>query len=201
MLRPFTNSFVVVYLDDILIFNKSWEEHLQHIQSVLQTIQQHKLCANLEKCTFGMSQVQFLGYIIDEWGMHVDSTKIQVIRDWPTLTTLTDLCSFLGLANFYRGFVLVLSHITWPLSQVTEVERKKSSPILSPNRRCLLRQTLLTMLSAQSSHSKGIQWPSIVRHFPIYFKSTPQMIKSCIISYMLVGNGIIAFWGRIWSST
>jgi hypothetical protein len=59
---------MVVYLDDILIFNQSWEEHLHHIRQVLQTLRQHKLCANLEKCTFGMTQVQYLGYIIDEQG-------------------------------------------------------------------------------------------------------------------------------------
>jgi len=57
ILQPFTNSFVVVYLDDILIFSQSWEEHLHHIRQVLQTLRQHKLCANLEKCTFGMTQV------------------------------------------------------------------------------------------------------------------------------------------------
>jgi hypothetical protein len=115
ILRPFTNSFVVVYLDDILIFSQTWEENLHHIQQVLQTLQQHKLCANLEKCTFGMTQVQYLGYIIDERGVHVDPAKIQVIRDWLTPTTLTELRTFLGLANFYRRFVLGLSHITWPL--------------------------------------------------------------------------------------
>eukprot|EP00253_Pinus_taeda_P036011 PITA_36011 len=66
ILRPLNNSFLVVYLDDILIFNESWEEHLHHIWQVLQTLQQHKLCANLEKCTSSMTQVQYLGYIIDE---------------------------------------------------------------------------------------------------------------------------------------
>jgi hypothetical protein len=120
ILRPFTNSFVVVYLDDILIFSQTWEEHLHHIRQVLQTLRQHKLCANLEKCTFGITQVQYLGYIIDERGVHVDPAKIQVIRDWPAPTTLTELHSFLGLANFYRRFVLGFSHITWPLSQVTK---------------------------------------------------------------------------------
>eukprot|EP00253_Pinus_taeda_P027721 PITA_27721 len=64
ILQPFTNSFVVVYMDDILILSQSWEEHLQHIRQVLQTLRQHKLCSNLEKCTFGMTQVQYLGYII-----------------------------------------------------------------------------------------------------------------------------------------
>jgi hypothetical protein len=81
ILQPFTNSFVVVYLDDILIFSQTWEEHLHHIQQVLQTLQKHKLRANLEKCTFGMTQVQYLRYIIDENGVHVDPTKIQVSRD------------------------------------------------------------------------------------------------------------------------
>ena len=67
-----------------------------------------------------MIQVQYLGYIIDGYGVHVDPTKIQVIRDWPTPTTLIELRSFLGLANFYHSFVLGFSHITWPLSQVTK---------------------------------------------------------------------------------
>ena len=61
-----------------------------------------------------------MGYIIDEEGVHVDPAKIQVIRDWSSPTILTELCSFLGLANFYRRFVLVFSHITWPFCQVTK---------------------------------------------------------------------------------
>eukprot|EP00253_Pinus_taeda_P020440 PITA_20440 len=79
ILQPFTNSFVVVYLDEILIFSQRWEEHLHHIRSILQTLRQHKLCANLEKFTFGMTWVQYVGYIIDERGVHVDPSKIQVI--------------------------------------------------------------------------------------------------------------------------
>eukprot|EP00253_Pinus_taeda_P025572 PITA_25572 len=86
ILRPFTNSFVVVYLDEILIFSQSWEEHLHHIRQ----------------------------------GVHVDLAKIQVIWDWPSPTTLTELRNFLGLPNLYSRFVLGFSHITWPLSQVTK---------------------------------------------------------------------------------
>ena len=87
VLRPFTNYFVVVYLDDILIFNRMWEEHMWHIQQVLSTLRQHKLYANLEKCSFGMDRVQCLGYIVDEHGVHVDPSKIQVICDWLAPTT------------------------------------------------------------------------------------------------------------------
>ena len=120
LLCLFTNSFVVIYMDDILIFSRSWEGHLQHIQQVLNTLRQHQLYANLEKCSFGMTQIQYLSYIVDEHGVHVDPAKIQVIRDWPTPTTLTELRSFLGLANFYHRFMLGFSHIDWALSQVTK---------------------------------------------------------------------------------
>ena len=156
ILHPFTNSFVVVYLDGILIFSQTWEENLHHIREVLQTLRQHKLCANLEKCTFGMTQVQYLGYIIDETGVHVDPAKIQVIQDWPAPTTITELRSFLGLANFYRRFVLGFSHITWPLSQVTKggareiffwLERQQK--VFTELKNCLCSAPVLTLLDLQ----------------------------------------------------
>jgi hypothetical protein len=81
LLHPFTNSFVVVYLHDILIFSRSWEEHLQHIRQVLNTLRQHQLHANLERCSFGMTWIQYLGYIVGEHGVHVNLAKIQVILD------------------------------------------------------------------------------------------------------------------------
>jgi hypothetical protein len=91
ILRPFTNNFVVVYLDDILIYNKTWVEYLQHSQHVLHIPHQHKLYSNLEKCSFGLDKVHYLGYTVDQHSVHVDPTKIQVIRDWPTPTTLTEI--------------------------------------------------------------------------------------------------------------
>ena len=81
ILQPFTNYFLVVYLDGILFYIKTWEEHLQHIQQVQHTLWQQKLYANLEKCSFGINMVQYLGYIVDDNGVHVGPTKIQVIRD------------------------------------------------------------------------------------------------------------------------
>ena len=81
ILWPFTNSLVVVYLDDILIFNKSWAYHLQHLRQVLNTLRKHQLYANLEKCSFGMRRIQYLGYIVDEHGVHVYPAKIQAIQD------------------------------------------------------------------------------------------------------------------------
>jgi hypothetical protein len=108
VLRPFTKYFEAVYLDDILIFNKTWEEHMQHIQQVLSSLRKHKLYANMKKFSFGMNWVH---------GVHVYPFKIQFIRDWPVLTKLH---SFLGLANFYHRFMLGFSHIFWALIQVTK---------------------------------------------------------------------------------
>ena len=135
-MRPLTNYFVVVYLDDILIYNKTWVEHLQHIQQVLHTLRQHKLYANLEKCSFGMDRVHYLGYIIDQHGVHVDPAKIQVIRDWPVPTILTELQILLGLANFYRMFMLGFSNIAWALNQVTRVVVRPNLCGAYPNSKC-----------------------------------------------------------------
>jgi hypothetical protein len=98
---------------------------LKHIQQVLHTLRQHKLYANLKKFSFGMDMVHYLGYIVDQHVVHVDKEKIQVICDWPSPTTLTELRSFLGLTNFYRRFIFGLSHIAWVLSQVTRCGGKE----------------------------------------------------------------------------
>jgi hypothetical protein len=81
ILQPFTNNFVVVYLDEIIIYKNTWVEHLHHIQQVFHTLRQHKLYTDSEKCPFGMDMVHYLGYIIDQHGIHVDPTKIQVFRE------------------------------------------------------------------------------------------------------------------------
>ena len=120
ILRPFTNSFVVVYLDDILIHSRTWAEHLQHIHQVLSTLRQHKLYANLEKCSFGMERVQYLGYIVEKHDFHVDLDKIQAICDWTTPMTLTKLHSFPVLANFYHIFELGFSNIAWSIIPLTK---------------------------------------------------------------------------------
>jgi hypothetical protein len=138
ILRPFTNTFVAVYLDDILIYKNTWAEQLQHIQQVLHTLRQHQLYANLEKFSFCMDMVHYPGYIIDQHGVHVDLAKIQVIRDWPSPTTFTELQSFLGLANFYCKFVLGFSHIACALNQVTRGGGKVNLFGDNPNNKSLM---------------------------------------------------------------
>ena len=115
VLLPFLDSFIIVYLDDILIFSNSWEEHMGHTQQVLEKLRAHNLQANMETCDFSMHSVSYLGFIIDEHGFKMDPSKIEVLRDWKRPTNIHELRSFLGLANFYRKFTRGLSEIAHSL--------------------------------------------------------------------------------------
>ncbi|WVZ84486.1 hypothetical protein U9M48_031516 [Paspalum notatum var. saurae] len=120
VLRSFIGKFVVVYFDDILIYSKSFDEHLDHLRAVFVTLRDARLFANLEKCTFCTDRVGFLGYIVTPQGIEVDETKIDAIRSWPTPTTITQVRSFLGLAGFYLRFVNDFSTIAAPLNELTK---------------------------------------------------------------------------------
>ncbi|WVZ97723.1 hypothetical protein U9M48_043237 [Paspalum notatum var. saurae] len=120
VLRPFVGLFVVVYFDDILIYSKTMEEHLEHLSVVFDALRTARLFGNMEKCTFCTQRVSFLGYVVTPQGIEVDSSKIDAIRDWPTPTTVTQIRSFLGLAGFYRRFVRDFSSIAAPLHELTK---------------------------------------------------------------------------------
>lgn len=96
------------------IFNRDWEENLKHIQQLLNISWQNKLYTNLEKSSFGMQRIQYLGYIMDEHSVHVDPVKVQAIHNWLAPKTLVEIHSFLGLINFYYKFMLGFSHILGP---------------------------------------------------------------------------------------
>ncbi len=100
ILRLFLDDFVIVYLDDILIFSKTVEEHEQHLEKVLQALQDNQLDAKASKCEFFRTEVDFLGHIISADGMKMEPGKIQAIVDWPQPTNVTEVRSFLGFCQF-----------------------------------------------------------------------------------------------------
>ncbi|KAL0172165.1 hypothetical protein M9458_032476, partial [Cirrhinus mrigala] len=116
VLREFLHKFVVVYIDDILIYSRSEAEHHHHVAEVLQRLRNHQLYLKAEKCSFHLSSVQFLGYIIDQQGVRMDERKVSAVVSWPEPTTIKELQKFLGFSNFYRRFIHSYSNITAPLT-------------------------------------------------------------------------------------
>ena len=113
---PHLHKFVVVYLDDVMIFSKDPESHEQHLEQVLKLLDENKFLAKPSKCEFNKPEVKFLGHVVGRNGLKVDSAKIQVVKDWPVPTTLKHLRSFLGLTNYFRKFIQGYSCLTAPLT-------------------------------------------------------------------------------------
>ncbi|GBG83134.1 hypothetical protein CBR_g36752 [Chara braunii] len=120
LFRPWLDRFVVVYLDDILVFSRTLEEHQGHLRQVLEKLREANFKINAKKCDWAKTQVLYLGHVLDGDGVKPEDSKIAAIRDWPTPRTLTELRSFLGLANYYRKFVRNFSTIAAAPSQIAE---------------------------------------------------------------------------------
>ncbi|GBG90338.1 hypothetical protein CBR_g50586 [Chara braunii] len=122
LFRPWLDRFVVVYLDDILVFRKTLQEHEGHLRQVLAKLREANFKINAKKCEWAKTQVLYLGHVLDGDGIKPEDNKIAVIRDWPTPCTMTELRPFLGLANYYRKFVRNFSTIGAPLRRLPKKE-------------------------------------------------------------------------------
>lgn len=116
MFAPYLRKFVLVFMDDILVYSKSWEDHLQHLELILRLLQQHQLCAKLSKCSFATTQLDYLGHIISAEGVATDPEKTRVMADWPIPSTLTEIRGFLGLTGYYQKFVKNYGIMAKPLT-------------------------------------------------------------------------------------
>jgi hypothetical protein len=105
---------VLVFFDDLLIYSKTWEEHLRHVDQILSIMEEQSLYAKDSKCEFGTIEVLYLGHIIGAKGVQVHQEKIKAIMEWPTPKTLTELRGFLGLCTYYRKFVKGFSQLCAP---------------------------------------------------------------------------------------
>lgn len=123
VLKDYVDVFVVVYLDDILIFSKNDEEHANHVRMVLQRLREHKLYAKMSKCAFFQSEIEFLGHVVGASGIAMSDDKVKAILDWPEPRTVTHVRAFLGLANYYRTFIRNFGHFAAPLTDLTKKDQ------------------------------------------------------------------------------
>lgn len=122
--REYLDKFVVVFIDDILIYSKNKEEHEEHLRSVLSTLRENQLYAKFSKCEFWMEEVAFLGHIVSKKGISVDPSKITAVSEWPKPRNVTDIRSFLGLAGYYRRFVKDFSRVAKPMTSLMKKDTK-----------------------------------------------------------------------------
>ncbi|KAL4319783.1 hypothetical protein GQ457_18G010820 [Hibiscus cannabinus] len=116
--KPYLDKFVVVFIDDILIYSHNKDEHAKHLRIVLQTLRDRQLYAKFSKCELWFSEVAFMGHIISANGIMVDPKKVQTILDWRPLRNVSEVRSFLGVAGYYRRFVKGFFAIALPLTQL-----------------------------------------------------------------------------------
>ena len=122
VLRSFLRRFVLVFFDDILIYNNSWADHLRHLRAVLTLLRHHRLFVKRSKCAFGVSFVSYLGHVISTAGVAMDPAMVQAVHDWPVPRSARAVRGFLGLAGYYRKFVHDYGTIAAPLTALLKKE-------------------------------------------------------------------------------
>jgi hypothetical protein len=125
VLKDFIRKFVIVYLDDILVYSKTKEEHLRHLTSVMERLHQEKLLINLKKSSFMNKELIYLGFVISSNELNMDPEKVRAIREWPSPSSIFEVRSFHGLTSFYRKFIINVSGICTPM--LDNVKKKHKS--------------------------------------------------------------------------
>ncbi|KAA0722980.1 Retrovirus-related Pol polyprotein from transposon 297 [Triplophysa tibetana] len=144
--REYLHNFVIVYIDDILIYSRDLAEHRHHVIKVLQQLRKHQLYLKLEKCEFHRPTVQFLGYIVSAEGINMDQGKILAIQNWPLPQTVKELQRFLGFSNFYRRFIKSFSFMSSPLTSL--LRRKPKSLSWNPEARAAFEELKRAFITA-----------------------------------------------------
>jgi hypothetical protein len=121
---PELDKFVIVFIDDILVYSENEQDHVEHLRIILTRLRDHQLYAKFSKCEFWLKTVSFLGHVLSESGISVDPSKVQEVMDWKAPTTVHEVRSFLGLAGYYRHFIPDFSKIAKPMTSLLQKDHK-----------------------------------------------------------------------------
>jgi hypothetical protein len=152
--HPFLCPFVLVFFDDILIYRKTWTDHLSHVDRVLHLLSQHQLFLKQSKCDFGTSEVEYLGHMVGKDGVRVDPKKIEAMQDWPHPKTLKSLCRFIGLTGYYRKFLKNYGKIVAPLTTLLKKNSFTWTPVVSQSFQTLKMAMCTTPVLALPNFTK-----------------------------------------------
>nr|GFB63858.1 putative reverse transcriptase domain-containing protein [Tanacetum cinerariifolium] len=122
--KPYLDKFMIVFIDDMLIYSKDEKEHEEHLKAILELLKKEELYAKFSKCEFWFPKVQFFGHVIDKQCIHVDPAKIESVKDWASPKSPTKICQFLGLAGYYQRFIEGFSKIAKPMTKLTQKKVK-----------------------------------------------------------------------------
>src|SRR3954465_5513566 len=120
----FLDKFVVVFINDILIYSKSNEEHEEHLRLIFEKLREHKMYAKFSKCEFWLNEVGFLGHIVSGDGVAVDPAKVSSVTEWESPKSVKEVRSFLGLAGYYRRFIDNFSKVAKPMTELLKKHKK-----------------------------------------------------------------------------
>ncbi|KAK8662624.1 hypothetical protein V6N13_024515 [Hibiscus sabdariffa] len=182
--KPYLDKFVVVFIDDILIYSSNKDEHAEHLRIVLQTLRDYQLFAKFSNCEFWLSEVAFLGHIISTKGIMVDPKKIQTILNWRSPRNVGEVHSFLGLARYYMRFVKGFSNIALPL---TKLLRKDQPFEWSED-----RQRSFDQLKQALTHAPVLVQPESSKEFTVYSDASHSGL-GCVL---MQGDYVVAFASR-----
>ncbi|CAI7886963.1 unnamed protein product, partial [Closterium sp. NIES-54] len=173
VISEFLGSFVVVYLDDILVFSETKEEHVQHLQKVFEVLRRELLYAKQSKCEFFLPEVEFLGHVISASGIRTDPKKITAVQDWIAPTSVKELQSFLGFANYYRRFVQGYASIASPL---TDLLRKGVEYVWGP-----AQQQAFEQMKQSLTSSPTLSYPDPTRPYVVVTDASDQAIGAVLL--------------------
>jgi hypothetical protein len=154
------NRFVMVFINNIFVYSKSRKEHKEHLRIVLQRLCDHQLYAKFSKCEFWLTEVQFLHDVVSSEGISMDLSKVREVLDWKPLRTMHQVQSFLGLAGYYRRFILNFSKIVKPITDLLKKEKK----FVWNAKRDKAFRTMKKLLST----SPVLAHPDITKSFDVY---------------------------------
>jgi hypothetical protein len=168
----FLDKFVVIFIDDILIYSPSEEEHSNHLRLVLEKLREHRLYAKFSKCEFWKNQVEFLGHVLSAKGVAVDPSKVNAVQEWKQPQSVTQIRSFLGLAGYYRRFIEGFSAIAKPM---TELLKKDKKFVWSP--KC---EESFQELKKRLTTAPVLVLPDIHKDFEVYCDASRQGL-GCVL--------------------